>query len=1480
MKRHLLLVLTTVLLLGFPSLGWGGITLVQQGTTGLSICGGHTSLTVTLPANVTAGNALVVFVSWNNQRNLTSVTGGGVTTWAQAVARLPVDPQSAIWYGLNSSGGTNTVTVNWDSDPNSCGMSVAEFSGLFTSAALDVTATATGSSTTITTGTLTTTNANDLLVAMGVQSSATAGAPTNGFTALTGVSASFNQEEAYNIVSSTGSYSTGWSLSGSSSWPSLIAAFKAPIPSTTTIGDGTNPGNTTLAPGGAATNVDAFTLVTDSGSDTVTAATVTLAAGTSAGLSLVEITNSGGGTVYGSVTNPASDVVSVTGMSLPVTTSTTTFNVRITPKTHANMPAPPGATYAVTATVTAFTSTNSQSGADTASATVTIDNQSPANVTGASATAAPTQVTVSWTNPGDADFSSLVVLRKTATVTDVPVEGTTYSVGNTVGTSTVRYVSSSTTFTDTSLTNGTTYYYRIFAKDTSGNYSATGVEVSATPNPTTTLGTGTNPGNVTLAPGGAATNVNAFTLVTSSGSDTVTAATVTLAAGTSAGLSLVEITNSGGSTVYGSASNPGSDTVSFSTTNSTLSVSTSVNTFKVRITPKTHAAMPAPPGATYAVTATVTSFTSTNPNHPGTDATSATVTIDNQSPANVTAASATPGVGQVTVSWTNPGDADFSSLVVLRKTATITDVPAEGTAYLVGNTVGASTVAYSASGTSFIDTGLGGGSQYFYRIFAKDTNGNYSATGVEVSATLPPAVSVGEVSSVENDLSSGFSWSHTTSGTNRLLVVGVSWSSSSALTVTGMTYAGTAMTSIGSAVNGTNAGMALFYLPESLLPATGTSNTVQVTMSNQTNQLVAGAITFMGVNQTTPVGIFASTTGSSTAASVTVTSNTGETVIDTVATKIDTSPTAGVGQTQRWNPSSTQGSGWGAGSTEPGASSVTMSWTVGNGAWAIGAVGIKPAATCSSVPDATYVVAETVGTQATVYWSSSNPVVILRKTAAFGSEAPSGGASYNVNEAIGATTVVFQGTGTSFTDTGLTAGTTYYYKVFPKTSLPCYAPGIAANVSPTTTGALWGYATAATSMAPPALDPWSNSVVSGSNDNNLHGMVESDGTLKCPPVLTGNPIQARPTTVPAGYRRPATTANIAYATSQDGSVYAVNTSDGTTEWQSPFLPPNPGNGNLQGGVNVWLQAVKSLSVCGVSTSDVVFVGTKDSSTTFGNKVYALNGSGGPVTTTAAFGGNCPSLATGVPAGGILWTYTGSGTPPCSTCMDIISSTPYVDYTNNVVWVTSRAAGDSTNTQPSVWKINASNGTLAGGTPTWKLNDVDSTPVPSADGAFIYVGTNAGTLKAIKVSDGTVVTHTPASTAPCNCTGAGPLKGMPWPLSYSAVSVGTPDKIIFSRNATVHSVNFNGSTFSANWTMTPTGAPATVSTPVDDGAGNLYIGGSDGKMHRILVSNGSDAAQVPATAISGWFGDATFNYDLNKIHVGATDGHIYTFTTPF
>ena len=140
------------------------------------------------------------------------------------------------------------------------------------------------------------------------------------------------------------------------------------------------------------------------------------------------------------------------------------------------MPAPDGSTYTVTGTVTAFTSTNSQSGTDTDSATITVDNNSPDNVTGASGTAGDTQVTLDWTNPGDGDFHSVIVLRRAnSAVGDTPVEGTTYSVSNVIGSSTVACVEASPNITcdDTGLSNGTPYHYKIFAKDSNGNYSAT-----------------------------------------------------------------------------------------------------------------------------------------------------------------------------------------------------------------------------------------------------------------------------------------------------------------------------------------------------------------------------------------------------------------------------------------------------------------------------------------------------------------------------------------------------------------------------------------------------------------------------------------------------------------------------------------------------------------------------------------------------------------------------------------------------------------------------------------------------------------------------------------------------------------------------------------------------------------------------------------------------------------------------------------------
>lgn len=259
----------------------------------------------------------------------------------------------------------------------------------------------------------------------------------------------------------------------------------------TSLGDGTDPGNASLAPGGAATMADAFTFQTSSGTDTVTGVTVDLGTGAAAALSLVEITNDAGTTVYGSVTNPATDTPTITlsTNTLTATTTQTQYKIRVTPRSHASMPVPPGATYTVTAKISTWTGTNAKVGSDTAGTTITIDNLSPGDVTAASGTAGNGQVTLNWTNPADADLNSIIVLRDTSAVADTPAEGATYSVGNTIGTSVVRCVITPPTATclDTGLTNGTAYHYKIFTRDNNGNYA---VGVIPTGSPFTPFGPG------------------------------------------------------------------------------------------------------------------------------------------------------------------------------------------------------------------------------------------------------------------------------------------------------------------------------------------------------------------------------------------------------------------------------------------------------------------------------------------------------------------------------------------------------------------------------------------------------------------------------------------------------------------------------------------------------------------------------------------------------------------------------------------------------------------------------------------------------------------------------------------------------------------------------------------------------------------------------------------------------------------------------
>jgi hypothetical protein len=200
------------------------------------------------------------------------------------------------------------------------------------------------------------------------------------------------------------------------------------------------------------------------------------------------------------------------------------------------------------------------------------------------------------------------------------------------------------------------------------------------------------------------------------------------------------------------------------------------------------------------------------------------------------------------------------------------------------------------------------------------------------------------------------SLSHTTgTGENRLMLVGLSVSAVNPPSVS-VSYGGQPLSLVGSRFDGGD-GIFIYRL---INPPSGT-HTVYVDYSSSPGWgSVVGVMTFAGVDQSTPVGGFASATGDSTTPTVNVSSAAGELVFDTFMEAWGPRGAwVGDNQTQRWRVGHNED--WvGGGSTEPGAGSVTMSWILNyHSPWVIGAVSIKPAPDATATPAASNTPTET-----------------------------------------------------------------------------------------------------------------------------------------------------------------------------------------------------------------------------------------------------------------------------------------------------------------------------------------------------------------------------------------------------------------------------------------------------------------------------------------------------------------------------------------
>lgn len=216
-----------------------------------------------------------------------------------------------------------------------------------------------------------------------------------------------------------------------------------------------------------------------------------------------------------------------------------------------------------------------------------------------------------------------------------------------------------------------------------------------------------------------------------------------------------------------------------------------------------------------------------------------------------------------------------------------------------------------------------------------DTQFGTLAGGFTINAP-PPITMTASSSAATVGTSTVLNWTHTAgAGSNRLLVVGISLWNGTSEGVSSITYAGQALTKAGSVVSTSGDKAEIWYR---VAPATG-ANTVSVTASGQVH-MIGGATSWINVDQTTPVGTFASAFGSDSTPTLNVSSAQGEIIQDVVT--YFASATPGTGQSLSWINTAGPGVEYGAGSVENGASSVTMSWIfTASSPWALGAIPIK-----------------------------------------------------------------------------------------------------------------------------------------------------------------------------------------------------------------------------------------------------------------------------------------------------------------------------------------------------------------------------------------------------------------------------------------------------------------------------------------------------------------------------------------------------------
>jgi hypothetical protein len=184
------------------------------------------SVSVTYTAAQAAGNLNIVAVGWSDTTStVSSISDSRGNSYALAIGPTTgTGLRQSVYYAKNVAAGSNTVTVAFSKATAFVDVRVLEYSGIDTASPLDVAVGAAGSGTTPSSGSATTTAANELIFGAGMTTAHFTGAGS-GFTSriITSPDADIAEDK---IVTATGSYSTTAPVT-TSNWVMQMATFRA-----------------------------------------------------------------------------------------------------------------------------------------------------------------------------------------------------------------------------------------------------------------------------------------------------------------------------------------------------------------------------------------------------------------------------------------------------------------------------------------------------------------------------------------------------------------------------------------------------------------------------------------------------------------------------------------------------------------------------------------------------------------------------------------------------------------------------------------------------------------------------------------------------------------------------------------------------------------------------------------------------------------------------------------------------------------------------------------------------------------------------------------------------------------------------------------------------------------------------------------------------------------------------------------------------